>query len=204
MARMRDFGPNEIVVEVAVPRNCQYAFKAPLHMALRGRWERQNMAGVMNQDSPYQKLPTVPGMMVAVDIKARTIRAVDPLSFEENADLLAEVHRCCKAAGEGDVGPQPESKLAGLTESEVKTALWHLWEMLNPGTGRDGKPKEPKARPVKGDLPRKADILAMPGQLLLREGTIETAYDRVSEKPLPKYATEEEMARIRGEPVASP
>lgn len=190
MPSVRDFKPSEIVVEIATPKNANIVFK-PLNMTLRGRWDMANCRGVPNPDSGYANMPTVPGLYVAVDPKNKTVRAVDPLGFDENADLLFKVQECA-ARDQGRVGPWPESRLDGQTESEIKTALWHVYSLVAAG----------KARPIKGTLPNKQEILGMPGHLLVRAGSTETVWDPMTGKPMPIWATDEEMAKLRGEPVA--
>lgn len=82
----------------------------------------------------------------------------------------------------------PEIRRERITETELKTVLWRMWEAVDTG----------HAELVQGEFPKRDVILAMPGNLLLREGGFERCYDPLYslDKPLPPYAVEYELERL--------
>jgi hypothetical protein len=190
MARSREsFTASEIVIEVNTPLNNNLLFK-PLSMTLRGRWDNSRATGDWDYESTYRNMPVVPGIYVCLDLKAKTLRAVDPLSFEENAGLLSQV-KAAALKHQGEVGPATEVRRERLTDTEVKTALWEMHQHV----------EEKHATMVRGEMPRRDEVLGMPGQLLLRPkgGAANLpCYDPEYHlsKPLPPWATEQELERL--------
>lgn len=187
MARSREtFTASEIVVEVNTPLNNNLLFK-PLSAILRGRWDNSRARGEWDYDAGYRNMPIVPGIYVAVDPKARTLRATDPLGFEENAGLLEQVKNAARKH-QGEVGPAAEMKRERLTDTEVKTALWEVYQHV----------EQRHVTLVRGEMLRREEILAMPGQLLLRMNGVQPCYDPEysTEKPLPPWATDQELERL--------
>jgi len=187
MRRTAKISPGEIVIEIATKQNSNVLFHPLGSVTLRGRWDPSNVRLDWDDDSPYRGLPLVPGIYVCLDVKGRTLRGVDPLGLEQNEGLLETVKACAKA-DQGEVGPMLETRLERLNETEIKTALYRMWEAV------DSK----HAVVVQGEFPKREVILAMPGQLLLRAGGFERCYDPLYslDKPLPPFATDAEMERL--------
>ena len=190
MPTMRDtFRTGEIVIELAGEKCQNFIFRPlPTGEPLRGRWDPAKVRGPLNLASDYKLITfPIPGTMVAIDPKARTLRGVDPLTFTENADMWRTIQAACKGGpgSQGDVKQWDGVSLTMLSPSEIKTALWHIREFV----------RAKKAVSVKGDIPKLADILAMEGQLLLRDPTARD-WDEQTEKPKPRQATERELERI--------
>ena len=203
MARPKEaFTASEIVIEVdpvskpsrigsrrpPTAKNNYLLFK-PLGIVLRGRWDNSRIQADYDYESPYRFMPIVPGMYICLDVKARTLRAVDPLSFDENAELLSQVQASAHK-DQGEVGPSPESRLDRLGDTEIKTALWEMYQHL----------EEKHCRLVRGEMPRRDEILALPGQLILRRSEAGRTRDYDPEfdlnKPMPPWATERELKRM--------
>jgi len=186
MARLRDFNNSEIVIEVGTDRNSNVLF-TPLDTVLRGRWVRSNTRLSFSPDSGYNQLPDVPGIYVALDIKSGTLRGVDPLSLDENKDLMAKV-AAAALHDQGPVGPWTEIKKRGLSPTKIKSALWRMHELV------EGN----KARVVRGEMPKPQDILAMDGELELRTGPIRIVdADPETGKTLTAFATPQELDSIK-------
>lgn len=184
---MADFKSGEIVIEIAGDKNENVLFN-PLSKILRGRWDPAKVKGPLNPASDYKLITfPIPGIMVAIDPKARTLRYADPLGFPENAAMLRTVQQASKdgPGAQGDVGPWEEIRLTLLSPSEIKTALWQMRGLVRASL----------AVLVKGDFPRLPDILAMEGQLLLRDSTARE-WDEATDKPKPRQATDRELERI--------
>lgn len=191
MAKNNGFSPGEIVIEIATPKNSQYVFWR--FGTLRGRWEDSNTGLSFSPDSPYRHLPrSIPGICVALDQKFGICRAVDPLGFDENKELMAKV-AACSLKDQGHVGPWKEQRATGLTESDIKTVLWRMYVAVDKG----------KAKIVKGELPKPEDILAMPGELEARTGALRIVQcEPDSDQPMTAYATPRELNALKSRLVA--
>lgn len=183
--------PSEIVIEVATSKNSNVPFAFLGDAVLRGRWDPANVRMDWDDECPFRGLPMVPGMYVCLDLKKQTIRAVDPLSFAENAELLDRVKSCAKPS-QGNVGPTPEVVLQNRNNTEIKTALWRMFEAV----------ESKHAILIQGEFPKRDVILAMPGQLFLRTPGGERCYDPQYslEKPLPPFAQPFELERMGATP----
>ena len=178
----RQFKSSEIVVQLGGPNN-QYFFFRPLAMRLRGTWSRHSPCMEGQTSELLGGFPDIPGVMVAVDVQGKVLRAVDPLGFKEHAETLAKAQ---ELRGNHDRA-WDTSLLRNLTPSDVKTALWELRGLVD----------DEVAKVVNGTLPGRDAILDMPGDLKIRWGTPCTLRDGTPESP---YASEEELARMREGP----
>ncbi len=190
MPSMRDFRTGEIVIELAGDKCQNFLFRLlPSNEPLRGRWDPAKVRGPLNPASSYKLITfPIPGIMIAIDPKARTLRGVDPLTFTENAEMWRLIQVACKEGpgSQGDVRQWEGQNLTMLSPSEIKTALWLMKEMV----------RTKKAVVVKGDFPKLTDILAMEGELLLRDPSARE-WDEQTDKPKPRQATERELERVR-------
>jgi hypothetical protein len=125
MRRSSKISPNEIVIEVATKQNSNLLFHPLGSMTLRGRWDPSNVRLDWDDDSPYRGLPLVPGIYICLDMKARTLRCVDPLDFEQNEGLLETVKACAKHA-QGEVGPWPETKMENSRRPCGRCMRWSM------------------------------------------------------------------------------
>lgn len=172
------FSNTEIVIEMAGEKNQNFLFGS-FEATLRGRWNPMLIRDT-STGTDYGSLPIIPGIYVAIDLKKRTLRAIDPLGFPENADALAAVDRVVGGHQGGRRGPADTMTRNNMTETELKTGLWemHQWVESN------------KAVVVNGTMPEPKEILALPGELLIRRHF-------VGENETP-YATPEEITRLEG------
>jgi len=190
---MPKYSAQEIVFELGGRQN-QYFHLKCLDARLRGRWSKSNEIGTPSQRVNIGALPEIPGIRVRIDAKQRKLIAEDPLGYPENENLLRTCNNILTASVfEGKEGrPWPPMVKEGLTNTELKTALWELACLTWDG----------KAKAVHGDLLSREEILAMDGQLILRRGDTNTL--RPDGTPLPPYATDEEIERLGGKPQKKP
>ena len=180
---MAVWNQGEIVIELAGKKNQQFMFK-PLMVVLRGRWTQANVRQT-STNTEIANLPDVPGIMVAVDVKRKTLRAVDPLGFRENKTVLDEVNRIMgRWIGEGRAWDTMTKK--NLPEWEIKTALWNMRQFLDEG-------KAIERSTVK--VPQREDILSMPGELKLRY------FFSSKDRDQTEFATEEELEIMGAGPI---
>jgi len=157
--------------------------------AFRARWVSahvrlpSNVTGASN-------LPVIPGIHVAVNRKKRFIRAVDPLGFPANRDLLDELSTWMQSTFGHGTKPQNDVVLKRASDTDIKTCLWELANFV----------WQRKAVIVQGTLPgddeqEKAEFLSKtPGELRVRHFFLRGGADGVPmESP---YATEEELKRL--------
>lgn len=172
---MVNYRSGEVAFEFGGKQNQRYLFK-PLGMTLRGRWITSRIH--QTSEIGFTAMPEIPGQVVAVNAKAKTVRVIDPLSFEENENLLEEANRV-KEAHFGRSRPHPTTELSDMTDSDVKSVLWCLLEHAENGD----------CQVVHGREPTRRDVLQMKGQLRLRYMD--------SSQSTPRYATPDEMARFK-------
>lgn len=173
-------------VEKFGPRNSYFHLRT-FAERFRGRFQ----VGELTEPASavgYTAIPTIPGIHIVVNEKRRTIKAVDPLNFPENANILRQANKI-REPYEGRGRPWDERVINNATPTEIKTCLFELREFVDDG----------QAEIVSGTLPESEAILAMEGNLNRR------IYAQVSGrdgKVPPVYATEEELERM-GQPQES-
>jgi len=83
--------PNEIIIEIATPKNQNYMFGPLGHVRIRGRWDFNKVAGRFSHESmkAINKITSIiPGECLAVDIEAKRCRLFDPLRETEKGQAL--------------------------------------------------------------------------------------------------------------------
>tara|TARA_R110000824_G_scaffold198286_1_gene382284 strand:- start:21 stop:437 length:417 start_codon:yes stop_codon:yes gene_type:complete len=98
-------------------------------------------------------MPDVPGMYWTIDLVGKSSTVEDPLSFEENRDLLETARAVHRDTFGNDVKPVNEIFKDKLTNSELKTALWEMAGWIENGS----------AQVVKGECPSREEIALMEG-----------------------------------------
>ncbi len=190
MVRTRDhFAAGEIVVEVAGPQNNNLVGFTPLAATLRGRWDSKKVPLSPDPDLHPDLVGEVPGMLIAIDLKRRTLRSVDPLGFDENKEMcqrLSEIMSQHLAGVRTQIVAEKETVLKNLTPTELKTALWRMWQLIDSNL----------AECITDNMPKAADILAMEGNLMIRGDHPVHDWDETGKEKLPRYATEGEVAAI--------
>ena len=183
--------PGEIVVEIAMRNNGYHMLSSfGSEAKFRGRWSNRNLKEITSGQAPdMTRLPDLPGICIALDVKGRLLRAVDPLGFPENAETLKYAVGILKASNFGEMGPWPTSVKQALTDTEIKSALWEMFQMVENGS----------AMVVSGDMPSREHILKeMPGELQIRWtqqfNVIKNAFDS-------PYATPEEIDKLMAGPA---
>jgi hypothetical protein len=177
--RKNRWKPGEVAIEFHTPdQNKDALWKPVAQRTCRSRWSARNIPEQAS-NAHYHTLPDVPGMIVALHAKERTLRFLDPLGFRENVHLL-EKHNEMREQWEGQRYKAEDTAIhKGLTVSDVKTCMWHIFQWVEAG----------KATVLSGALPGQKEILDAPGELQLRWG--ETGRDEEL------FATKEEMERLR-------
>lgn len=154
------FRASELVVEFNGNLNQNFLFK-PLMETLRGRWmiSRVRYGDTGNLSS----MPDIPGQYLCVDVKGKSFRVVDPLSFEENEPILRKANGILeqKNIGRGKSRARDEIKKENQTDSEIKSLLWQVLELADTG----------KLTVIQGTLPTRKQVLDMPGGLKIRYAT---------------------------------
>ncbi|HJT78076.1 MAG TPA: hypothetical protein VJ739_12805, partial [Gemmataceae bacterium] len=153
-----------VAIELGDERNRNINW-APEQLILRGRWTRANLLPDEHVEQ-VQQFPDVPGMMVKVDGRRRRLEVFDPLADPKNKDLADEVAALFKKFFGQQVRPEPPLVRENATDSQVKLWLWHM-HVLCVGSPRDQKARTggPQARVAEGQLPRPAEIEALPGRI---------------------------------------
>lgn len=173
-----DWRPGEIVVEIGGEVNNYYLFK-PLDTKLRGMWSARNHANPVSKPG-FTAVPDLPGIMVALDQRRRTLRTVDPLSFPKNKKVLDRANEI-RAKHIGKQDPCEPTLKKNLSDGDVKSTLWEMSEMIRAGT----------ATLVNGTLPSPEKIMAMDGRVRVRNTFI------LQDTPGQTHdATEEEEAKV--------
>jgi len=181
-----NWNPKELVIELAGNKNQRFLFE-PLGAVLRGRWDRARVTDT-SSNTQMTNMPDIPGIHVALDLKSRCLRAMDPLAWPENQETLRRANVILKGATLAQGRPWDTSVMRNLTETEVKSALWAMLGYVEGG----------KAIVRHGQFPTKDEVLAMPGQLKIRYGSLRIINPVTKETESP-YATAEELAKLRGE-----
>lgn len=168
------FRSTELVAEFNGPLNQNFLFK-PLMEILRGRWMVRRVK--LADTGKLSAMPDLPGQYIAIDVKAKTYRVVDPLGFPENEDVLqaANAIRDATNIGGGKAKPRPEIVKQNVKDSDMKSLLWQVLELFESGD----------LTVVQGTMPSRKQVLEMPGALKLRYATMNQKTD--------KMATEEEL-----------
>ncbi len=170
--------PGEIVVEIGGQVNNYYLFK-PLDAKLRGKWCARNHPNPVSSIG-FTAIPDLPGIMVALDARRRTLRTVDPLSFPEHKKALDEANKIrANYLGEGE--PCAPTLKKNLSDGDIKSTLWEMSEMVRAET----------ATLVYGTLPAPEKIMAMDGRVRVRNTFI--LQDKEGQT---NEATEEEEAQV--------
>jgi len=170
----------EVVIEVGGDRN-QYFYFRPLNCKLRGAYSTINVKSV-SSNTEFGNMPDIPGIQVGLDVDAKMLRAADPLGFPEYSHVLAEANRIRKEwIGEGRAWDTMVAR--NLSQSEIKTALWYMAELV----------WAKKAKVVQGELPDRKAILKMPGDLRIRWGRQVRGADG---KLISPFASKEEIEKL--------
>ena len=171
------FRSAELVAEFNGNLNQTFLFK-PLMETLRGRWMVSRVR--LGDTGALSGMPDIPGQMIAIDVKNKSYRVVDPLGFEENEQVLHKANSITEAKniGRGKMRPRDEINKSNLSDSAVKSLLWQLLELF------DGN----KVTIVQGTVPTRKQVLEMPGKLQLRYAT--------TNQKTPKFAEDEEIRAL--------
>jgi len=156
--------------------------------SFRGRFSIASLANP-GDAGKYAGMPDIPGIHVCVNIKGRTIKAVDPLGFPEHKSTLDAANRI-KANVQGVTErPCDTSIINRATPTELKSALWEMRSYVD----------ERQAVIIEGTLPSGEEILKMEGQLKIRQHTDALRVTHFEEgRPVKEslYASEEELDRL--------
>jgi hypothetical protein len=121
---------NEIIIELAKAGGGDIEF--PPSMGIhRGRISQAEMRPCNQSHTGIaRRLPTVPGMCVALDIEGRTGRIFDPLGLPERKEVLAEITSLIKqqpgaVVNNIEVRPVKEQVWQHMSDSDI--ASWHHW-----------------------------------------------------------------------------
>jgi hypothetical protein len=201
MATQQRWSRDEIVIELANVRRKQlrrlnqvenygpvntYFYSKLFDARFRGRWSSVGLAG-KTSEMGLMNLPEIPGIHLAVDPKRRRVRALDPLAWPENEQVLQQANDIFKKINGSQGAPAGDMFVKHPTETHIKTALWEMANWV-----RDGK-----AVLVHGHLPAMDKILDAPGQLKIRQQLLDTGERDEKGKPiLSKYATETELGQM--------
>ena len=194
---MADWRSGEIVIELAATKKTitgesgaveaygptnTYVFLRTFSARLRGQFRVADMAEAGSAPG-YGRLPTIPGIHIAVDKKKKTVRAVDPLGFPENAGILRQINDI-REPWEGTRGRAwDEHRIENATPTEIKTALVEMREIVD----------DKQAVVREGDLPALKEILAIEGDVKRRN--IHCRHDNDG-KQESEFATEAELERM--------
>lgn len=182
-----NFKTGELAFELGGSQNQQILFK-PTATVLRGRWTTDNETGTSGIG--FSAMPDIPGMVVCISPKDKTFRILDPLGFKENATTLTRANEV-KEPYFGKSRPHEPVERANLSDSDVKSILWHLIGLVDAET----------ALRVHGKVPTHKSVLEMKGKLRLRYLD--------SSQATSKFATDEELELLNerygeaGVPVAT-
>jgi len=119
----------EIIIELAKRGGGDLEFP-PTVGIYRGRIS-QSEIGPNNQSRTgiARRLPTVPGICVALDVKAKTGRIFDPLSLPESKDTMAEITKLLRSqpgAVVNNLEPRPVREQNFKLNDDL-VASWHHW-----------------------------------------------------------------------------
>ena len=120
------FGNSEIVIEMAGEKNQKF-LSGSFEAVLRGRFNTMLMRET-SSNSGFSSLPVIPGIYMALDLKKRTLRAIDPLGFPENAEVLDVAGRIVKEVDGNRYGPADTMTRNNMDDTECKTALWEMYQ----------------------------------------------------------------------------
>lgn len=118
---------DEIVIEMG-RRGCGDVEFPPAMLILRGRFSQAEL-GPVNQGF-CRKVPTVPGMRVALDIVGRKARIFDPLAlpeFKETMDDVSTLLKTQAGAVVNQMEPKPNKEQYWENMNDVDIASWHHW-----------------------------------------------------------------------------
>jgi hypothetical protein len=118
---------DEIIIELGKRGGGDIEFPPTMGM-YRGRFSQAEMAPCnQSRQGIARRLPTVPGLCVALDIAARTGRIFDPLGSPERREVLAEVAALVSSQRVTSAQPQPvrEQRWERLNDDDIKS--WHHW-----------------------------------------------------------------------------
>lgn len=148
-----DASPEEqrrpLTVEVGGGQN-QNLLWGPTAARLRGRWDGHNLAGGDQSEAGLRKMPTIPGVHVVIDPRARKCRLVDPLSLPANRGLLQQVNTVFRHLFRRDTDAVPEYALDNATDDQLATWLYWAMRLVQ---GENG-------RVVSGECPRDERAIA--------------------------------------------
>lgn len=157
---MGHFKSNELVVEINTRLNQSVLF-LPLMETLRGRWMISRVK--LADTGALSGMPDLPGQHICIDVKNKSVRVVDPLGFEENAQMLNKANNLASAKSVGQVKQRPRDELVrnNMPDWELKSLLWQVLNLY------DGD----KVSVIQGNLPTRKQVLDMPGSLKTRYST---------------------------------
>ena len=141
----------EVVLEVGDDKNRCIMF-GPSQMRLRGWWKRENLIGISMHETLTQ-MPNLPGLHIVLDLPNRVLKILDPLSFNENKDLLVQAKKIHKEMFRTDAGPEKEYREEDCSDTKIKSWLFHVRRML------DNK----QCRIISGAMPSMDKIVELPG-----------------------------------------
>lgn len=172
-----NYRSSEIVLEFNGDLNQNFLFR-PLMEEFRGRWA---VARVKLADKgALSSMPDIPGQCICIDTKAKSVRVIDPLSFDSNEQLLATANSILEAKniGRGKMRARDEISHQNLKDTTLKSLLWHVLEMYDGGN----------LTVVQGTPPTRKQVLDMPGKLQLRFST--------TNQKTNKFTSDEELRDI--------
>jgi hypothetical protein len=201
MATQQRWSRDEIVIELANTRkrtikklgvpeeygpvNTQFFCKL-FKAVLRGKW---SSVGLTGQTSALNltSMPEIPGIHIAVDLKRKRIRALDPLAWAEHEETLARANAIRSFITGYEGRPWDDMVISNATDTEIKTALWEMANWV----------KAKKANVIAGHLPPPEKVLELDGGLIVRTEDMRTGErDAEGNAVLTPYATENELAKM--------
>lgn len=150
----RDLG--EITIEVAT-KHCgslQFCAVTPARN-LRGRWDRSKLYGE-SINGPLSQMPDIPGMYISIDPKRRRARIYDPLTLEENKDLLYTMEKIWNQTNQEAAGPGKETIRENMDDTQIKTYLHWMRRAVDDRCARE--------IPGSARLPSLKEIARLPGK----------------------------------------
>lgn len=121
---------------------------------LRGRWRRDNIAGVTTDDR-FALMPDLPGHCITMDAAKKAAIIFDPLSDPKNERILKKAQAVAEAIWGTKCAGDQAVRNDDMSDDEVKT--WAYWVRRY----LDAR----QCRVVRGTVPEMAEILALPGRV---------------------------------------
>jgi hypothetical protein len=121
---------DEIIIELGKAGGGDIEFP-PAMSIYRGRFSQAEMKPCnQSRAGVARRLPTIPGLCVALDITNRTGRIFDPLGMPDKKDVLVELKNLLSqtsgaVVNKGDPTPVKEQTWQRMSDSDI--ASWHHW-----------------------------------------------------------------------------